>query len=79
MIPAAVRGADVGQMRRRIAFSERHPHVHITSPREEPTAMWGASWTDDAGTVRTILRLDLRGLLDDLEALMEPAASSRVA
>jgi hypothetical protein len=55
---------------RRVAFSEKHPGVHFTEPRDDPSRRWGAHWVND-GQTRKILRLTLSSLLDELETIFD--------
>jgi len=55
--------------KRRIGFSERNPGVHISTPREEPTGMYGATWCDDGGARRKTLHPKQEDLVIELEAL----------
>lgn len=55
--------------KRRIAFSERNPGVHISAPKEEPTGMYGATWTGGDGTKKKTLHLKEEDLIEELEAV----------
>lgn len=55
--------------RRRIAFSERNPGVHISAPLEEPTGMYGAIWFDEGGVRRKMLLPKEEDLIVELESL----------
>lgn len=56
------------QVVRRIRFSEAHPHVHIEMVTA-PLWHWTATWVRHDGTQVTKTHHDLRGLLDQLDAL----------
>lgn len=62
------------QVKRWEAFRERHPNITITSPRQNGTQLWRATWAsppksaDDDGAVEEVTHYALRFLLDHLEA-----------
>jgi hypothetical protein len=61
----------VDQVVRLREFRQRHPHVMVTSPRQNETPSWRATWIedgDDEAPVTEIKSYDLRPLLDRLEA-----------
>jgi hypothetical protein len=72
-----VAGVDnaVDQVKRRIAFEERHPEVRITSPRETGTGLWRASWDTGAPLPYPAedgaAHPDLKHLLDYLETYFD--------
>lgn len=57
------------QVERRNAFIRRHPHIAVSSPRENGTRAYRAAWTDVAsgGVVLTAAHEELRRLLDWLD------------
>jgi hypothetical protein len=72
----AVGGVDgaVDQVIRLREFRKAHPQAMITSPRQNGTLLWRATWIedtvqpDDEGAVAEVTSYDLRILLDRLDA-----------
>jgi hypothetical protein len=71
----AVAGVDHAedQVKRLLAFRDRHPEITVTSPRETLTGEWIASWSVPVtGPGEPLIEMathsDLRWLMDYLEA-----------
>jgi hypothetical protein len=56
----------VDQVKRRQAFTQKHPKVEITGPRENRAPLWRARWLDGAVWVQAEAQ-ESRYLLDCLE------------
>jgi hypothetical protein len=74
--PGGVDGV-VDQVKRLWAFKERHQQVMITSPKQNGTIWYLATWTEKAGRpdgedpVAEVKNTDLRWLLDRLETIFD--------
>jgi hypothetical protein len=76
-VPGGVDHAE-DQVKRAHAFMKRHPHVKVTTPRENGSGLFHAVWTDGQphdGVVTLATHEQLRYLLDYLAARFDMGTS----